>query len=316
MKELYFCNQPDNIEKVYGCAERVYTEGEVLAEPSRFSDVEFLFSTWGMPKLTEEQIGACFPKLDTVFYAAGSVRDFAVPFLRRGVTVCSAWAANAIPVAEYAAAQIVLAGKRFFSAISYTGDKQQGKAFRQTVIGNDHGTVGILGAGSIGKRVIGLLWQYDLEIKVFDPFLPEETAAELGVEKVELPELFSSCRVVSNHLANNAETAGMITGELLRSMPYGGTFLNTGRGAQVREEELYAVLRERQDMAAVLDVTDPHSPIAPDAFAALPNCWLTPHIAGSLGDECRRMGELMMEQYRKGKPYDWAVTEEMLKTMA
>ena len=59
---------------------------------------------------------------------------------------------------------------------------------------------------------------------------------------------------ITNHLANNAETKGMLTGKLFRKMPRYGTFINTGRGAQVVEEDLAAVLKERPDLTALLDV--------------------------------------------------------------
>ena len=63
-------------------------------------EVRFLFGTWGFPVMTEEQIAKYFPALEAVFYGAGSVQGFARPFLKRGVKVFSAWAANAVPVAE------------------------------------------------------------------------------------------------------------------------------------------------------------------------------------------------------------------------
>lgn len=64
---------------------------------------EFIFSTWGMPPLNEEQIETIFPEMKAVFYAVGSVQHFVKPFLQKGVRVFGARAANAIPVAEYAA---------------------------------------------------------------------------------------------------------------------------------------------------------------------------------------------------------------------
>lgn len=318
MKTIFLCNKPENIPLVYAdVTEPVYSETDLLADPIKFASVEYVFSTWGMPKLTEEQIAQCLPKLKTVFYAAGSVQDFARPFLRRGIAVCSAWAANGVPVAEYTVAQIILANKRFFStAAAFKQGEAAAKEIRKEIRGNYGDCVGIIGAGMIGKRVITMLKAYHLQVKVFDPFLPQETAEELGVTLCGLQELFSTCTTVSNHLANNEQTRGMLTGELLRAMPYGGTFLNTGRGAQVREQELLTVLRERPDLTAVLDVTDPKSPVGKSDLAKLPNCWLTPHIAGSLGMECRRMGEIMLEEYRRGAPYRWAVTEKMLETMA
>ena len=102
-------------------------------------------------------------------------------------------------------------------------------------------------------------------------------------------------------------------------MPPYATFLNTGRGAQVREEELQDVLAERSDLTAVLDVTYPEPPEEGSRFYSLPNVILTPHIAGSMGDEFHRMSEYMLEEFRLWKnaaPTRYGVTEKMLETMA
>ena len=171
----------------------------------------------------------------------------------------------------------------------------------------------------IGKLVIQMLKGYQLNILVFDPFLPDEKAKELGVKKVKLETLFKKCQVVSNHLADNEQTRGMLDGRLFESMlPY-STFINTGRGAQVVEADLIKALKERPDITALLDVTFPEPPEQDSELYTLPNCILTPHIAGSSGNEVRRMGEYMMEEYEKyiqNKPYTYEVTLEMLKTMA
>ncbi|MBQ8897056.1 MAG: hydroxyacid dehydrogenase [Clostridia bacterium] len=318
MKEIYLCNIPGNISRVFGFDGRVFTGDEVLADPGSFSDTEYLFSTWGMPALTEEQIRACLPKLKAVFYGAGSVQSFARPFLACGVKVFSAWAANAVPVAEYTVAQIVLANKGFFRTMRYT-DRDGANAVTAGYPGNYGAKVGIIGAGMIGKMVIERLKAYRLPVTVFDPFLPDEKAEELGVEKADLDTVFSRCTVVSNHLANNAETVGMLCGRLFEKMLPNATFLNTGRGAQVVEAELISVLRSRPDLTAILDVTDPEPPEKDSPLYTLPNCILTPHIAGSIGDEVRRMGEYMTEQHRRlclGLRTEYEVTAEMLKTMA
>ena len=109
----------------------------------------------------------------------------------------------------------------------------------------------------IGKYVIQMLKNYSLNVFVFDPFLPQEKAKELGVTKCSLQELFKTCFVVSNHLADNEQTRGMLTGELFASMQQNATFLNTGRGAQVKESEIIQVLKDRPDLTAILDVTHP-----------------------------------------------------------
>lgn len=318
MKTIYLCENESDLRRVYGIRERIYTKADVLAEPECFQDTEYIFSTWGMPTFTEEEIRAYLPSLKALFYGAGTVQKFARPFLNCGVRVFSAWAANAVPVAEYTVAQIVLANKGFFRTMRYT-DQHQARAMFAHYPGNYGVKIGIIGAGMIGKLVIRRLKDYHLEVLVFDPFLPDDLAEELGVKKVRLEEIFAQCQVVSNHLANNEQTRGMLKGAHFASMRPYATFLNTGRGAQVAEPELIAVLRQRPDLTAILDVTSPEPPMEGSPLYTLPNCILTPHIAGSSGDEVRRMGQYMEEEYDNllnGRACRYEVTPEMLRTMA
>ena len=318
MKTIYLCEDEQDLRRVYGTDGKIYRKAEVLDAPEAFRETEYIFSTWGMPVFTEEEIRSCFPNLKAVFYGAGTVQKFARPFLNCGVKVFSAWAANGVPVAEYTVAQIILVNKGFFKVMRYT-DRAKATAAFQNYPGNYGVKVGIIGAGMIGKMVIRKLQDYCLEVLVFDPFLPDATAAELGVKKVSLEEIFSQCQVVSNHLANNAQTKSMLHGKLFETMlPY-ATFLNTGRGAQVVEADLIKVLTDRPDLTAILDVTFPEPPEAGSPLYSLPNCILTPHIAGSAGNEVRRMGQYMEEEYENllaNRPCKYEVTLEMLQTMA
>ncbi len=333
MKTLFLCDSAYDIDRVYDGGVRArlqeltdlestcYTKADVLADPAKFAEVEIVFSTWGMPSFSEEEIKNCLPKLKCVFYAAGSVQGFARPFLNCGVKVFSAWAANAVPVAEYAVSQIVLANKGFFAHARLLGEGRLEDSHRRmaSCIGNFHTKVGLIGCGMIGSLVAEMLKGYDVEVLAFDPFLSEERAEKLGVTLCTLDELFSACSVVSNHLANNAETRGMLGYRHFSAMPPYATFLNTGRGAQVAEDDLVRALTERPDLTAVLDVTDPEpSPIG-HPFYTLPNCFLTPHIAGSLGGEVVRMAEYMVREfqdYLAGKVCRYEVSLEMLETMA
>ncbi|MBQ1182990.1 MAG: hydroxyacid dehydrogenase [Clostridia bacterium] len=318
MKTLYLCETPQNIKNVYATDEAVYCKADVLSHPEQFECVEIIFSTWGMPQFSEEEIKRYLPNLKAVFYGAGSVQSFAKEFLNCGVKVFSAWAANAVPVAEYTVAQIVLANKGFFKTQRFTNMGESLKVYHQYP-GNYNVKVGIIGAGMIGKLVINMLKSYNVQVLVFDPFLPDGKAEELGVTKVSLEEIFAQCQVVSNHLANNEQTKGMLNKALFQKMlPY-ATFLNTGRGAQVVESDLIEVLKQREDLTAVLDVTFPEPPQADSEFYTLDNCILTPHIAGSSGNEVQRMGEYMNQEYEnliKNKPCKYEVTLDMLKTMA
>ena len=318
MKTIFVSNRAKAVMDVYQTEERVFTGEDIVGGKERFEDTEYIFSTWGMPELTEDEIKEKLPNLKAVFYGAGSVQYFARPFLTCGVKVFSAWAANAVPVAEYTVAQIVLANKGFFRTMRYTNREEANRTLAE-FRGNYGVKVGIIGAGMIGKLVAKRLKEYDVEVLVFDPFLSDEKAEELGVKKVSLEALFEECDAVSNHLADNPETRGMLCGGLFeRMLPY-ATFLNTGRGAQVVEAELIRVLKERPDITAILDVTFPEPPEEGSELYRLENCILTPHIAGSTGREVRRMGDYMREEFENftsGKPCKYEVTLEMLKTMA
>ena len=333
VKTIFLCQNPTTVSSVYApetvehlahlteLSKSVYTKADVLAHPEDFSHTEYIFSTWGMPAFTEEEIKSCFPRLKCVFYGAGTVQSFARPFLNCGVRVFSAWAANAVPVAEYTVAQIILANKGFFahSRLMKQGDHETCHVLKRAYPGNYDECVGLIGVGMIGTLVAEMLKDYRLTVKACDPFLSDEKAAALGVTKCSLQELFETCRVVSNHMADKPATRGMLNRDCFaRMLPY-ATFINTGRGAQVVEDDLVAVLTERPDVTAILDVTYPEPPAAGHPFYHLENCVLTPHIAGSLMNETHRMAEYMrmaFETVRAGNPCPWEVTAEMLATMA
>ena len=335
MKAIFLCEKNEKLFRVYapktiealqeynGIEAKIYQKADILADPHRFAEVEIIFSTWGMSEWTEEEIKQYLPSLRCLFYAAGTVQNFARPFLASGVKVFSAWAANGVPVAQMTTAQIILANKGYYVSSrlytnSTTGHRAAKDAFHDCR-GNYGETVGLIGAGMIGRLVIQMLKAYRLNILVFDPFLPDEKAAELGVTKCDLPTLFGESFVVSNHLANNAQTVGMLNYDLFRRMREYAVFINTGRGAQVVEDDLVRILRERSDLTALLDVTFPEPPVDEHPFYTLPNCLMTPHIAGSAGDEVARMGEYMLDEYRAylaGEVCRYEVSEKMLETMA
>ena len=301
----------------------VYCQEDLEANPEKFKDVEYIFSTWSMPGGNEpkDDFGRFMPKLKAVFYAAGSVRYFAESYFKRNVRIFSAYAANAIPVAEYTVGQILLANKGFYQASRIAKTKDRGLAYEISLkhCGNYDAKIGIIGVGMIGKKVIELLKPYKVEIYAYDKFMTNEQARALGVKKVELDTLFKECDVVSNHLANVPATVGMLTKELIASMKPYATFINTGRGAQVDELGLVEVLKERDDLVALLDVTIVE-PLEDDSeLYELENVVLTPHIAGSQANEVKRMSDLIvdeLERYLRGEACMYEITPEKLKNMA
>lgn len=330
MKAIYFCENRADWERVYYPAvkkclaaefsldDKLY--GKADLEKADFSGVEILFSTWGIATLSEAEIQKYFPSLKGVFYAAGSVQAFARQYLERGVRVFSAWRANAVPVVEYAASQIVLANKGFYqTALRTKACYGAGAEFFRNYKGNYGAKIGILGDGAIGAEVIKRLTEMHLDIYVYSITMTKEQAKELGVKLASLDEIFKECDVISNHLANNERTRKIIGKALLSQLKDYATFINTGRGAQVDEAALIEALQKKPTITAVLDVTDPEPPKADSPLYMLPNAIITPHIAGSAGLEVRRMADYMLDEskrFQSGEACLYEVTLEMLKTMA
>lgn len=297
--------------------------GEDLSQPEVLAvtrTAEIVMSGWGMPVLTAEQIEAVFPKVRALFYAAGTVQAFARPFLARGVTIVSSWAANAIPVSEFAMAQILLATKRTLPLTRRLRNGSPERWRREVGPGNYETTVALISLGMIGRRVAELLKPFDLNVVAYEPFAKPGMEADLKLRLVSLEECFRESEVVSLHAPNLPVTQKMIQRRHFESMREGATFINTARGGPVDQEAMLEVLAARPDLTAIIDVTDPVEPPAANSpYYTLENVFLTPHIAGATGNEVGRLAEYAideLESYLAGRPLRYAVDEAMLATMA
>lgn len=309
LKAVFVCAKKETVDYVYSEAQRkqIAEVTDLMPEIVNagnfdsvdLKDVEVIFSTWGMMCFTDEQLDR-MPNLKAVFYGAGATDYFARPLLARGIKVISAWKANAIPVAEFVLAQIILSMKNYFSnnwTNKFAGPGCYGE------------TVALIGAGAISSKLQEMLKVLNLNVLVI-PSRPERRT-------VSLEEAFRTAYVVSNHLPNREDNQKVLTRELFASMRQGATFINTGRGAQVDEAGLIEVLKARPDLTALLDVTFPEPPEAGSELYTLPNVRLTTHIAGSLNDEVHRMADYVIGDYlhfAAGEPLEHEVTEEMLMT--
>ncbi|MEV0186273.1 hydroxyacid dehydrogenase [Streptomyces sp. NPDC050625] len=281
---------------------------------------DVLLTGWGCPRV-DAGVLARAPRLRAVVHAAGTVKehlDRAV--FERGIAVGSAAWANAIPVAEYTLAMILLANKGVPTAVREYRERRADLdlARRYAVIGNYRRRVGLVGASQIGRRVLELLRPFDLEVLLTDPFVTVDEAAALGTRLVGLPELFATSDLVSLHVPSVEATRGMVDARLLASMPDGATLLNTARGALVDQDALTAQLRTGR-IRAVLDVTEPEVTDAASPLWDLPNVVLTPHIAGSLGGELARLGAAAVAEVLRvaaGLPLAHPVDYEALSVSA
>ena len=300
-----FIGDPAQIVSVYGTErmEQVAAISDLAPDIlsrdtiSHAREVEVLLSTWGMPELTLPEVDQ-LPNLRLVLYAAGDVRGFAGPLFERGIQVSSAWRANAVPVVEFTLAHILLAGKNYLGNCAEYRLKRVARMAR-TGVGNNGETVGILGAGAIGQQLIQRLKSFDLDEVVFDPWLPDDASDALGVRLVPLEDVFDASLVVTNHLVDNELTRGLLTGDLFERMRPGATFINTGRGKTIQQDEFLDVFRSRPDLTAILDVTDPEPLTADSPLWDLPNVYISTHIAGSQGNELGRMADICLEELER-----------------
>jgi phosphoglycerate dehydrogenase-like enzyme len=297
-----------------------FLRDEWSAHRDALKQADFILATWGMPNMDSEFLSAA-PHLRAVFYAAGSIKPFATEeSYARGIMISSAWEANAIPVAEFTHALITLSLKQFWQFTRQPPAKRFDRG--DTIIsGNYRGsTVGLLSLGAIGRGVASRLAQSnEVNVIAYDPYADADQAEKLGVTLVPLEELFSRSDVVSIHSPWLVETENLVNGKLISLMKRGASLINTSRGALINEVELVEVLRQRPDLTALLDVTHPEPPEADSPLRTLDNLILTPHIAGSLGQEITRMGLWMVEEFERfldGQPLKNSVTLEMLARMA
>jgi phosphoglycerate dehydrogenase-like enzyme len=280
---------------------------------------EVLIGHWGCPTLTGEVL-AVAPRLRLFAYAAGTVKwQVTDAVWERAVVVTSAAAANAVPVAEYTVAMVLLANKGVLLFREWLRDPAAAVPLDASAVGNYRRRVGLVGASLVGRHVIELLRPYDLEVSVYDPYLTTEEALQLGVEKVEnLDDLCAWADVLSLHAPDVDATRGMIGAAQLAALRDGATFINTARPALVDSAALEAELTSGR-IAAILDVADPDPLPAGHPLLALPNVFVTPHVAGAMGNELHRLAELAVvevERYAREEPPLHPVRREDLDRIA
>lgn len=281
---------------------------------------DVLLTGWGCPPIGQRVLERA-PRLRAIVHAAGTIKDHVTDACwERGLQVSSAAAANAVPVAEYTLAAILFANKRVFGLQRRYA---QARALRWWPmefpgLGNFEKTVGIVGASRIGRRVIELLRPFDFKVLVFDPYLSNADAAQLGVQRVELDELLTTSDVVSLHAPAVASTRHLIDARRLALLRDGTTLINTARGWLIDGDALTAELVSGR-INAVIDTTEPEILPEDSPLYDLPNVFLTPHVAGALGDETQRLAVLAIDEIERfvaGKPFAHGVRREDLERIA
>ena len=284
--------------------------------------VEVLIGSWGCAPLDAASLDR-LPALRLLAYAAGTVKAVVTDELwARGVAVSSAAAANAVPVAEFTFAAIVMIAKDVLRVRdAYRANRGEGWVSGVGPAGplGTHGLkVGVIGASKIGRLVLERLRTLDVEVGLRDPYLDPEEVDELGATPMGLDELCSWSDIVTVHAPELTATRHMIDAERLALMRDGAWLINTARGSIVDTAALEAECASGR-LAAWIDTPDPE-PLPPTSpLWDLPNAVLTPHIAGSMGNEAERMGLLAageVGRFLSGRPLNHEVRSGDLGLLA
>ena len=284
-------------------------------------DAEVIISTWGALPYTKDILDAC-PNLRLILYGAGSFKACATPELSaRDVTVCTAVHMNAQPVAEFTLGLILTSMKnvtRHNAALHQKGKSAWAGQRLNYNGGYYHTKIGLLGYGVIVRNLLRLLKNFEFDVIIADENISFEKAEELGVKKADVDHIMKTCDVISIHHADVPRNWNMVNRDNLALMKPGSRLINTSRGRMVNEQDLVEKLKDGE-ITAYLDVTHPEPPVEDHPFYALPNCIMTPHVAGSIGTEVERLGDYCvreLENWLSGVPLENRIDIEALGNRA
>ncbi|MGM1047807.1 MAG: hydroxyacid dehydrogenase [Bacillota bacterium] len=276
-----------------------YTKQEIC---EKIKDMDICVTGWGTQVLDEDVMSHA-NKLKVVAHTGGSVRPYVTDAVyEKGITVISGNEVFAQSVAESVIAYS-LASLRDIPRFS--GDLKNGiwpsAYYNKGLLDR---TVGIVGYGMISKMVVQMLKPFNVKIKVFSRHIAQEELDKHQMEKADLPEIFSTCDIVSIHSGMTKENYHLITEELLRLMPEGSLLVNTARGAVIDEPALCRVLAEGK-INAVLDVYEVEPLPQGHPLMGFDNAILMPHMGGPTIDRRLVVVQALitdMRRYLQGEP--------------
>lgn len=214
---------------------------------------------------------------------------------RRGIVVMNTPGGNTVTTAEHTMAMIFSMTRRIPQATaSMKARKWEKDRFMGVELYNK--TLGIIGIGQIGGYLAKLAQGVSMNVIAYDPYLAQEQARKMGVEVVDLGELFRRADIISVHAPLTAETRSLINAKAIEQMKPGVMIVNCARGGIVHEEDLFNALKTKRVGAAAFDVFE-DEPVKPDhPLLTLENFICTPHIGASTGEAQENVAVGIAEQ--------------------
>ncbi len=245
-------------------------------------------------KVTREVIEAA-PRLRVVGRAGIGVDNVDVKTAtERGVVVMNTPHGNAITTAEHAIAMMFALARQIPEA---TASTRAGKWEKNRFMGVEltGKTLGLIGCGNIGSIVADRAQGLHMKVLAYDPYLAESRALELGVEKVELPELLARADLITLHTPLTEATRNILSAEAIAQCKRGVRIVNCARGGLVDETALAAALQSGQVAGAALDVFETEPATASPLFA-LDNVVCTPHLGAATTEAQENVALQVAEQ--------------------
>jgi phosphoglycerate dehydrogenase-like enzyme len=287
--------------------------------PALLAGAEALLTGPGTPSLQEEWLDAA-PNLKIIGYSTGSVRGIIPPTIfQRGIRLFHNAPVIADAVAEFSIGLALLWLRRY-----HIQDRQFRAGVPWKEIQAAPGRLlagrwaGLVGAGYVAQRHIRLLLAFGAHVRVYDPYLTPERAAELGVEKATLEQVFGESEIIAVHAPKTPETYRMINADILARIQPDAILIQNSRAWAMDQE---ALLRELQTgrFVAALDVFDKEPLAADSPFFQLDNVLLTPHMAGKARSTPGKLGHALvdeLERYQRGEPLRQEILAEKYDQLA
>lgn len=269
-------------------------------------DVDILICGWRVQKLTEEVLAKA-NKLKLVCYTAGSVFNTVTDAMyEKGIRIVGGNEAFAESVAEGTIAYM-LAGQRrikYHNNYMAVNGGREPNFHNHSLLGK---TVGVVGYGAISRHLLKMLKPFSVKVKLFSNHTTPEQAAEMGVQKADLKEIFSTCDIISLHCARSDANFHLISDELLGMMKDDALLVNTSRGDVIDEQALIRHLQTGRIRAA-LDVYEVEMPPMDSPIRQLgPDVLLMPHMAGPTMDRRPAAARLVIDDAKRliaGEPLE------------
>lgn len=200
---------------------------------------------------------------------------------RQGVVVINAPYGNVVSAAEHTIGMLLALVRK----IPFANDSLKRLEWDRSIYGAElfRKTAGVLGLGKVGSRVAARLKAFDMDVLVYDPFIPESRARDLGVRLTDLQTVLSRSDVVTVHVPLTDETENMIAAREMAAMKPGVRIVNCARGGIVSEADLLAGLESGHVAGAAVDVWSEEPPVS-DLVRRLirhPRAVVTPHLGAN-----------------------------------